>query len=49
MKGMERMPSAETGAEDINERADLYVKRLLDTFTKHNLDRFRLSEHGLIQ
>ncbi|MDP3975263.1 MAG: hypothetical protein Q8P88_03205 [Candidatus Jorgensenbacteria bacterium] len=43
------MPSAEGGAENINERADLYVKKLLDTFTKNNLPRFRRGERGLIE
>lgn len=49
MKGMEQPPRPDVDAETINERADLFVKELLDTFTKHNLDRFRRGEHGFIQ
>ena len=43
------MPSGEGGAENMNERADLFVKNLLDTFTTHNLARFHRGEHGLVQ
>lgn len=37
------------GEKSVNERADLYVKNLLDKFTAHNLGRLRRGEHGLVE
>lgn len=51
MKGMEQVPNPgeRNEGESVNERADLYVKDLLDKFTVHNLERLRRGEHGLVE
>lgn len=51
MKGPEHVPTpgGRNEEQSVNERADLYVKDILDKFTAHNLERLRRGEHGLVE